>query len=188
MDTNDNFDKDENLWQTTTKKNTIHRYEKYISLMPDGKYIQQAKDKIIELEKEQRIIEENAWNEAQAENTYFAVLRYKNKFPDCSHIAEVNKKLIELESSKAAETKAMEAEYKHLYEEDNKDTGFFAPEKKGIKAGVVGGIIMMAVAVIWFVVGKALGYIFFYPPILFVIGLFAFFKGLFTGNVSGKEE
>ena len=28
--------------------------------------------------------------------------------------------------------------------------------------------------------------IFFYPPILFLIGLFAFLKGLVTGNLSGK--
>ena len=43
--------------------------------------------------------------------------------------------------------------------------GFFAPEKKGISYGVVGGIIMMAIAVVWFVVGYSLGWIFYYPPI-----------------------
>jgi hypothetical protein len=51
-----------------------------------------------------------------------------------------------------------------------------------VNAGVGGGLAMMAIAVIWFVVGLAVGIIFIYPPILFVIGLIAFFKGLATSN------
>lgn len=71
--------------------------------------------------------------------------------------------------------------------EASTDNSFFASEKKGIKKGVVGGLAMMAIAAIWFVVGYQAGYIFFYPPILFLIGLYAFFKGIFTGNISGEE-
>ena len=66
--------------------------------------------------------------------------------------------------------------------------GFFAAEKKGMQKGVLGGIIMMVIAVVWFVVGYIVGYIFYYPLILFIIGLFAFLKGLFTGNLAGKKE
>ena len=51
-----------------------------------------------------------------------------------------------------------------------------------INAGVVGGILMMGIAVVWFIVGLAGGIIFFYPPILFVIGIIAFFKGLAGGS------
>lgn len=40
------------------------------------------------------------------------------------------------------------------------------------------GIGMMVGAVVWFVVGWAMGYIFFYPPILFVIGLVSLGKGI----------
>jgi len=40
---------------------------------------------------------------------------------------------------------------------------------------------MMALAVIWFVVGRAIGRIFFYLPVLFILGLIALFKGL-AGN------
>ncbi len=43
----------------------------------------------------------------------------------------------------------------------------------------------MAIAVVRFGLGWAAGYIFFYPPILFVIGLFGTLKGLPTGNVAG---
>ena len=46
-------------------------------------------------------------------------------------------------------------------------------------AGVIGGVLMMVIAVVWFVLGFIyLSRIFIYPPILFVIGIAAFIKGL----------
>ena len=42
------------------------------------------------------------------------------------------------------------------------------------------------IAAVWFGVAWEYGWIFFYPPILFVIGLYAFIKGIVTGNISGK--
>lgn len=59
------------------------------------------------------------------------------------------------------------------------DSGFFALEQRWANSGIMGGLLMMAIAVVWFV--GALVYadrIFFYPPVLFVVGLIAFFKGL----------
>jgi len=58
------------------------------------------------------------------------------------------------------------------------------PKPKGefgsINAGVGGGILMMVIAIVWFVLGLIFGWIFYYPPILFIIGLVAFIKGLVT--------
>ena len=51
-----------------------------------------------------------------------------------------------------------------------------------INGGVVGGLIAMLIAVIWFVVGMAAGWVFFYPPILFIIGLVGVVKGLVMGG------
>ena len=51
-----------------------------------------------------------------------------------------------------------------------------------INGGVVGGMIAMFIAVVWFVVGMAAGWVFFYPPILFIIGLVAVIKGLIMGD------
>jgi hypothetical protein len=48
--------------------------------------------------------------------------------------------------------------------------------------------VMMLGAVVWFVGGLFFDIIFFYPPILFVIGLVAFFKGMLSGNVSGGSS
>ena len=63
----------------------------------------------------------------------------------------------------------------------------FAAEKRGVSKGMLGGIVMMVIAAVWFFVALAAGVIFFYPPVLFVIGLYAFLKGLFTGNIAGKR-
>ncbi len=49
-------------------------------------------------------------------------------------------------------------------------------------AGALAGVAMMVGAVIWFVVGLYLDIIFFYPPVLFIIGLIAFIKGLVSGG------
>jgi hypothetical protein len=46
-----------------------------------------------------------------------------------------------------------------------------------MNAGIVGGLLMILIAVVWFVVGLAFGIIFFYPPILAVIGVIAIIKG-----------
>ena len=68
------------------------------------------------------------------------------------------------------------------------DGGFFADEKKGVEKGVVGGLTMIIIAVIWFAAGYEAGYIFYYPPILFIIGVYAVIKGLATGNLSGNRR
>lgn len=51
-------------------------------------------------------------------------------------------------------------------------------------AGTVAGLFMMAAAVVWFVAGLALGSLFFYPPVLFVLGLGAIAKDVFTPDKS----
>jgi hypothetical protein len=63
----------------------------------------------------------------------------------------------------------------------------YAVERAGIHKGVLGGVLMMVAAAVWFVLGWTAGTIFFYPPILFVIGLYAVVKGLATGNYAGKK-
>jgi hypothetical protein len=57
-------------------------------------------------------------------------------------------------------------------------------EGRVFNSGMAGGAAAMAIAVIWFVVGLAADRIFFYPPILFIIGLVAFFKGMMEGPTS----
>ena len=52
-----------------------------------------------------------------------------------------------------------------------------------ISRGVVTGALMMIGAVVWLVVGLFAGWIFFYPPILFVLGLIRFVTSLL-----GHEE
>ncbi|HVG93067.1 MAG TPA: hypothetical protein VND21_01375 [Planctomycetota bacterium] len=68
------------------------------------------------------------------------------------------------------------------------DGGAFGLEARGIERGVLGGIAMMAIAVVWFVVAYKGGLIFYYPPVLFLIGLFAVVRGLWTGNLRGRRD
>jgi hypothetical protein len=46
-------------------------------------------------------------------------------------------------------------------------------------AGAIGGgLLMMIGAVVWFVLGWMAGRIFFYPPILFIVGICSLVKGI----------
>ncbi len=85
-----------------------------------------------------------------------------------------------------AEAQKLLARKKHATEQQS-ETGFFAPEKKGMKKGVVGGVIMIVIALVWFFGGLAAGIIFYYPPILFIIGIVGVIKGLAEGNLSGER-
>jgi hypothetical protein len=58
----------------------------------------------------------------------------------------------------------------------------YALEKGILNGGVAGGALAMVIAIIWFVVGLMNDWIFFYPPILFILGLIAFIKGLMGGD------
>lgn len=51
-----------------------------------------------------------------------------------------------------------------------------------VNAGVAGGLLMIVIAIVWFVVGLAGGIIFFYPPVLLVIGIVAMIKGMMGGE------
>jgi hypothetical protein len=68
------------------------------------------------------------------------------------------------------------------------DERYFAPEKKAMEMGALGGVLMMIIAAAWFVVGLMCDRIFLYPPILFVIGLFTLLYGIATGNLAGKKR
>lgn len=60
----------------------------------------------------------------------------------------------------------------------SQDKGFFWwPEKADSQKRVVGGIIMMAIAVVLFFIGLSFGWFFFFSPILFLIGLYFLIKG-----------
>ena len=61
-------------------------------------------------------------------------------------------------------------------------------EKTAVNSGVLGGVSLMALAVIWFIVGWACGYIFYYPPALFLVGVIALVKGLTTGGARSRKR
>jgi hypothetical protein len=61
---------------------------------------------------------------------------------------------------------------------DVDDGGWFGPERRLASGGILVGLLLMVGAGVWFILGLMGDRIFFYPPILFVVGLIAFVKGL----------
>jgi hypothetical protein len=51
-----------------------------------------------------------------------------------------------------------------------------------VNSGVLGGVLMIVIAVAWFGLGLMANRIFFYPPVLAVIGLMSVFKGMAGGG------
>ena len=49
------------------------------------------------------------------------------------------------------------------------------------RGGIVGGVLIVVLAIVWFVIGLAAGRIYFYPPVLLVFGLISIARGLFAG-------
>lgn len=46
-----------------------------------------------------------------------------------------------------------------------------------MNGATMGGLVMMGISVVWFFGGLAAGIIFFYPPVMFILGLGSFIKG-----------
>ena len=57
--------------------------------------------------------------------------------------------------------------------------GMFATESGILNGITLGGALAMIVALVWFFGVLAVGIIFFYPPVLFIIGMIGFARGLF---------
>jgi hypothetical protein len=63
------------------------------------------------------------------------------------------------------------------------DDGDYGGPSFAVNPEIITGLLMMGGAAVWFFVGLAAGYIFFYPPILFVLGIVAVARG-FSGGAS----
>ena len=91
-------------------------------------------------------------------------------FFDFKQFVKANKKSNKFSASSAGEARSArrrQAERERVREEI----------EEGDSGSVMGGILMMIGAVVWFVVGLSAGYIYFYPPILFIFGLISTIKG-----------
>jgi hypothetical protein len=55
----------------------------------------------------------------------------------------------------------------------------FGLEQRAFDAGILGGLALMALSVVWFVGGLFFDIIFYYPPILFLVGLAALVRGIY---------
>lgn len=108
---NDDQDKnDESAWQEAEISNTKASYERYINEYPKGKYVNDARSKIVEIEKNKnteasRKQDEAAWHQAKSSNTKASYERYIHDYPNGRYESEARGKIRDIE---AAEQKRQE--------------------------------------------------------------------------------
>ena len=81
-----------------------------------------------------------------------------------------------------------EAQYRVAREKQLEAEEYDSIEGQALKAGVFGGIAMIAVAVIWFVGGLMVDRIFFYPIVLLIIGVIGLIRGIADKNLAGEKN
>lgn len=84
-------------------------------------------------------------------------------------------------AERAGEVRARQLAIESQYREP------FSLEIGWMNLGVPAGILMLVVAIVWFVGALSAGWLFFYPPILAFAGLCAIVRGVRRGNAAGKE-
>lgn len=70
------------------------------------------------------------------------------------------------------------APHKKRRKKEQKKNDHLVLEKSILNGGIGVGLLAMGVATVWFIVGLLNDWIFWYPPIPFVLGLIAVIKGL----------
>jgi hypothetical protein len=73
-------------------------------------------------------------------------------------------------------------------EEEADGGGALGPEKAIVNNGVWGGVLAIMAAVIWFVVGWQAGYIYYYPPVLAIVGVIAIVNGLGASSAGARSR
>ena len=78
--------------------------------------------------------------------------------------------------------------YQDAQKNDQFSSEPFRMEKKALSSGILGGSIAMVIAVVWFFTALSFDRIFFYPPVLFIIGLIGVIKGIADKNKEMKKQ
>ena len=79
-------------------------------------------------------------------------------------------------------------EYKADYAKSQGEIQPFNNEKKIINSGIVIGILIMVGASTWLVIGLSHGLFFWYPPILFILGVIAMVRGIRQKSEQRKKN
>ena len=88
-----------------------------------------------------------------------------------------------LQNKKEIEYKAVQSQ-----QELNSIEKSFGLHEYGISNGILGGVIMIMIALIWFFGGQYFGVVYFYPPILFISGAYILFKGIQRRNLRKQKN
>jgi len=91
-------------WKMAMQQNTVAAYRAYQEKYPNGEFVEEARNRITELEnamRRERVeeMDNKSWESALASNTLEAYQRYADRFPDGMHAREANTRIRELESN-----------------------------------------------------------------------------------------
>lgn len=78
--------------------------------------------------------------------------------------------------------------YQAAIHERNSENATFNPGQIAMNGGVVGGVVLLAIAALWLYLGWQEGFIFWYPLGLAVLGLLALVQGLFDWNWKAEQR
>ncbi|KAA6345151.1 hypothetical protein EZS27_007265 [termite gut metagenome] len=110
-------------WQKACENNTIDCYREYLDIYQNGKYRDEARTKIGELEDLELLKgEEQAWEQACQENSKNAFILYNNKYPNGKYNTTANKKIEEFTKGELFDdsTELLISEIENVYTNKNK--------------------------------------------------------------------
>jgi outer membrane protein assembly factor BamD (BamD/ComL family) len=89
-----NILEDNKAWEAALNLNTILSYNLYLQLMPNGQYINEAKQKIVLIQSEEIA---KAWNYAKKSNSIVIIQNFNKLYPNSIYKYEAEFKILELE-------------------------------------------------------------------------------------------
>ncbi len=119
-------DADENAWVSTKDAGTVAAFRAYLLGYPNGRYVDEAEEKLAALEEQisGRKKEATAWTKARRTGTRMAYQSYIQAFPNGRFIDDAKRKLASLNTQEDAQRKEDEAWLKAR--RDNSRNAYFA--------------------------------------------------------------
>ncbi|NLR91923.1 PEGA domain-containing protein [Flammeovirga agarivorans] len=93
------YNPDLDAWNEALALNTVNGYNNYISAYPQGDYVAQARESILEVER-QKVAQKDhaAWENTKAEDTPAGYRKYLREYPNGYHQTEANSRYKELDN------------------------------------------------------------------------------------------
>jgi len=122
----------------------------------------------------------------QQQLQYCNICKNRKKTPDSVIVCQLTDKKADFSDSceyYEKDSQLMEANMirrRNIRKQKLRSDFVFGLDRIGIKNGIVAGILLLFIGIIWLIVGINFGYIFWYPTILILMGVTALIIGVFN--------